>query len=125
VDSRLDRVAGQVNEVKILTDQLCGFGNKVDEFIKARAQITEERIKHLTDVQRASAKFWTIVGSAVIVMTAIKAVSGGWMFWKWLQRRKKNQLTNESEGKSAGVELLGQRMHPRDWNVRNEMRFDD
>lgn len=116
----LKRPAAQFKKAKGLTDQLCELCDAVDREVSTKIERTGRRIEQLEEVQMASAKYWTIVGSTVGVLIGIKLVSGGWNFWKWLKQRKKMiPEAKNSQDEHGRVESSERRLHPRDWNISN------
>ena len=125
LDSRLDRPVEQIEEATIIRDQLCVLGNDVDTGIRSRTDNTVEKIKYLGEVQEASVKYWTIVGSTIAALIGINAVVGGWKFWKWLKQRRKNDPRPVRVNEVGDVESFNGRIHARDWKLSEQMIVEE
>lgn len=125
VDSRLERVAEQAKEATTIRDQLCILGNTVDAGIRRRTASTGEKIKYLGEVQQASAKYWTIVGSTIAALIGVNAVMGGWKFWRWLKQRRKKDPDAVRVNEARGVKSFDRRFHVRDWKVTELKMSED
>lgn len=125
VDSRLDRVAEQLKEATTISDQLCILGNTVDAGIRSRTASTGEKIRYLGEVQQASAKYWTIVGSTIAALIGVNAVMGGWKFWRWLKQRRKKDPEAVRVNEARGVKSFDRRFHARDWKLNELMISED
>jgi hypothetical protein len=121
VDSRLDRPVEQVKEATIIRDQLCTLGNDVDAGIRSRTYNTVEKIKYLGEIQEASVKYWTIVGSTIAALIGINAVVSGWKFWKWLKQRRKDDPRPVRVSEARDAESFNGRIHARDWTLSEQM----
>lgn len=121
VDSRLDRPVEQVKEATVIRDELCTLGNDVDAGIRSRTYNTVEKIKYLGEIQEASVKYWTILGSTIAALIGINAVVGGWKFWKWLKQRRKNDPRPVRVSETRDVESFNGRIHARDWTLSEQM----
>jgi hypothetical protein len=103
----------QANKV---TDELCKLCNDIDTRIRSKAEFTSKRIEYLSQVNDASKKFWSIVGTTVGILIALKGIQIVWNAREWFKRQKeaKVPIPDADEGKSSHVK---RRLHPRDWMV--------
>jgi hypothetical protein len=101
-----------VKQANRVTDELANLANSVDGFIRQKTQLTNKKIKYLTEMQGASRKFWSIVGTTLVVLVTIRAFEIAQYARAWFKQREENAGGVPDETESPHVR---QRLHARDW----------
>ena len=105
VDSRLIRTAEQVTKVATMNDELCNLCNKFNAEIMTKATKTGEKVEFLGGIQKASFKYWMIVGPTITALVALNIVTSGWKLLKWLRQNYNKNVIEDRQ----------KRLHSRDW----------